>query len=232
LASHYSAHTVMDQIRGGYLTVQGGHRIGLCGEAITEEGRIAGFRRVSSINLRIAKELKGIAQPYALSLFDGDFLSSTLIIAPPGVGKTTFLRDLIRCVSSGISGQAAIRIGVADERGELSGMWEGKSQFDLGPHTDVIYGTRKGDGLIILLRGMNPQVLAVDEITHPTDLDAIFFAVGCGVSLLATAHGRHPKEMKVRPLYNKLIEHGIFRKAIIIEQKETGERVIRVEEIS
>lgn len=232
LASRHSVHTVMDQIKNGFLTVRGGHRIGLCGEAITEGGAIVGFRKISSINFRIAKEIKGIAEPFVSSLFNDNCPLNTLIIAPPGTGKTTFLRDLIRCISEGNSGYPSVRVGVSDERGELSGMWEGIPQFDLGPHTDIIFGAKKGEGAMTLLRGMSPHVLAMDEITHPADLDAIQFAAGCGVSLLATAHGRCLKEMSVRPLYKNLFERRFFQMAILIDVCKTGKRIVQLEEIS
>lgn len=232
LSSRYSVHTVMDQIRKGFITVSGGHRIGLCGEAITENGEIIGFRKLSSVNVRIARDVKGLARPFVSSLFHDDRFSNTLIISPPGAGKTTFLRDLIRCLSEGTAKKRALRIGVADERGELSAMWDGHPQFDLGRNTDILFGAGKSESLISLLRGMNPQVLAVDEITHPTDVQALFQAAGCGVALIATAHGQTHEEMRIRPIYKDMLEKKIFKKALLIKVRDNGKRSITVEELS
>lgn len=230
LASQSSVHTVLDRVRNGFVTVHGGHRIGLCGTAVTDTGKIVGFRTLSSLNIRIAHEIKGSARPLIPQLLEGKKLQNTLILAPPGAGKTTLLRDLIRCLSDG-DGVPIHRVGVADERGELAGLWEGEPQMELGRHTDVLDGAEKASALLMLLRGMNPQVLAMDEITHPTDVDALCQAAGCGVALLATAHGTTVESMNLRPIYRRLLRQGIFRRVIRIERGSNGERWPGVEEL-
>lgn len=229
-ASHHSVHTVLERMCSGFITVRGGHRIGLCGLAITEDGKSKGFRQLSSLNLRIAKEIKGGAERIISELVEDGMLLNTLIVAPPGAGKTTLLRDLIRCVSEGCS-LSSRRVGVVDERGELGALWQGMTQMDLGKRTDVLEGLPKADALLMLLRGMNPQVIAVDEITEPADTKTILQAAGCGVTLLATAHGTDVEEMKLRPVYRELFQWNIFRRAVMIQIMENGKRKIRVEEI-
>lgn len=229
-ASQYSVHTILERMRNGFVTVRGGHRIGICGLAITEQGRGNGFRQLSSLNIRIAREMKGIATGIAPKLFENNFFQNALIVAPPGVGKTTLLRDLIRCISDGI-GVPAMRIGVADERGELGALWDGEAQMDLGNRTDILEGVPKSDAILMLLRGMNPQIIAMDEITDATDVNAILQVVGCGVSLLATAHGNSIEEMKHRPIYRELLHRNVFRCAVMIQLSEKGLRTIRVGEI-
>lgn len=230
LASQASLHTVLDQLSQGYLTLPGGHRLGLCGRAVLREGRVQSLRDFSSANLRIARQVPGAARPVVGQLWMEDRLANTLILAPPGLGKTTLLRDLVRCLSSGESA-VPLRVGVADERGEVAALWEGRPQLDLGPRTDVVEGCPKAEGLILLLRAMNPRVLAVDEVTAPADVEALELAAGCGVSLLATAHGQSRIDLERRPLYRKLLSAGILERMILI-RREGGARVYEVEELN
>ena len=230
LASQYSAHTVLDRVKNGFLTLPGGHRMGLCGTARVERGEVEGFQTLSSLNIRIARERKGLARAIAPRLMGEDGLESTLLLAPPGVGKTTLLRDLIRCLSDG-DGVPAMRVSVADERGELAAAWEGTAQMDLGRQTDWLDGAPKAEGLLLLLRGMGPQILAADEITRTEDVEAICQAAGCGVSLLATAHAKDVKGMTLRPVYRELLRKNIFRRAVVICRDEDGKRIMKVEEI-
>ena len=227
IATQSSVHTALDRIRNGYITIRGGHRVGMCGSAVTKEGNIHNFREISSLNIRIARQIIGAGEELIRELLEYGELPSLLIVAPPGAGKTTILRDLVRGLSDGVCGQP-LRIGVADERGELGALHNGVPQLNLGSHTDIIDGCRKADGLMILLRGMNPQVLAMDEITSPEDIYALEEAAGCGTVLLATAHGGNLLDLKQRPLYRRLVEQRIFQKVLFIE-RYCGERRYRIE---
>lgn len=228
IATQASAHTALERVRQGFVTVRGGHRLGICGTAVVKEGVIHNMRCISSLNIRIARQIPGIAHDLLCQIRRESALPSILILAPPGAGKTTLLRDLIRGLSDGVGGKA-LRIGVADERGELAASWDGVMQMDLGSHTDVVDGCKKSDGLMILLRGMNPQVLAMDEITAPGDIDALETAAGCGVALLASAHGYSVEDMRRRPLYAMLLQRKIFQKILLIKV-EGGVRRYRLEE--
>ena len=222
-AGRGSVHTVLDQLRSGYVTAAGGVRVGICGEGATREGELLSFRRITSLALRVPHALPGVARPLLPQLAEGGELSNTLILSPPGLGKTTLLRDLIRCVSLG-EGVRPRRVGVADERGELGA---GALRRHLGPRTDVLENCPKAAALLMLLRGMAPQVLAVDEITAPEDLRAIQEAAGCGVTLLATAHGGSWEELRLRPLYRELLDQGIFRTFVVLSLAQ-GKRVYTV----
>ena len=228
-ASRFSAHTVLDQVRAGFVTIRGGHRIGLCGEAAVQNGKICSLRRLSSLAIRVAKPACGPAQEVLDAVGGRDRLYSTLVVAPPGAGKTTLLRELVRRISDG-EGAKPLRVGLADERGEVAAVWEGRAQLDVGARTDVMTGCPKAAGLAILLRGMNPEVLAADEITAPEDIEAVSAAAGCGVTLLATAHGRSREDLHRRPLYRDLMALGVFRYAVFLENRR-GVRCVRVEEL-
>ena len=228
-ASRWSLHTVLDQVCRGFVTVEGGHRVGLCGTAVMEGGEIRSLRDLSSASVRIARQIPGAAAPVAAALWEGEQLQDTLILAPPGAGKTTLLRDLIRSLSQG-EGHVPLRVGVADERGELAALYRGRPQMDLGEHTDVVEGCPKAVGMMLLLRGMTPQVLAVDEVTDGADVQAMRQAAGCGVVLLATAHGTDRADLLRRPLYRAMLEEGIFRRLVTI-CRDGAERTFRVEKL-
>ena len=230
LASRASLHTVLPQLCRGYLTIQGGHRLGLCGTAVMREGELHSLRQFSSANLRVARQIKGAAAGLLPRLCRDGVLESTLILAPPGAGKTTLLRDLIRMVSDG-EGCPPLRVSVADERGELAALWNGVPQLEVGRGTDVLEGCPKAQALMLLLRAMGPQVLAADEITAPEDVDALRTALGCGVTLLATAHGAGRCDLERRALYRPLLEEGCFRHLVRILRGPEGRRFL-VEELS
>lgn len=221
IASRWSLHTVLEQLRAGYLTVEGGHRIGLCGGVVCEGGKVQNLCHLSGVNLRIARQIRGVACSVVDRLWKEGRLNNTLILAPPGAGKTTLLRDLIRCISEGESGPG-LRVAVADERGELAAAWQGRAQMELGRRTDVLSGCPKAVGIPMLLRGMNPQVIAVDEITVQEDIQAMEQAVGCGVSLLATAHGGGTEDLRHRPIYREMMDKEIFQTVITICATEEG----------
>ena len=179
----YSRYAVTDTIAQGYLSAPGGFRVGLCGTAVMENGKNQNLRQLSSAVIRIAKEQIGVSDVILPQLMGTDGIHSTIIVAPPGLGKTTLLRDLIRNLSNGTEELSAHRVAVVDERGEIAGTYHGAPQLSVGCHTDILDGVPKSIGIMMLLRAANPQVIAVDEITAVEDLPAISQAANCGVKL-------------------------------------------------
>ena len=212
IATGASAHSAMESIRRGFVTVRGGCRIGLCGTVVVGRNGIEGMRHISSLNIRIPREVRGCAAAVWDELMSGG-LPSILIISPPGGGKTTLLRELCRLASN-----FGVRVSLADERGEVAAVWDGVPQFDVGRRTDVLTGAPKGEAVALLLRSMNPEIIALDEITAPEDIFAIEQAACCGVRLIATAHARDLRELASRPLYSGLLQKRIFEAVIRIRR--------------
>ena len=230
LATEFSRYAAAETLREGYLSVRGGFRVGLCGTAVMKDGANTNLKNFASAVVRIAREKRGIADERAPKLFpDGEF-ASTLILSPPGGGKTTLLRDLVRRLSEGVEGCGPRRVSLIDERGEVAVMYRGEPQMDVGPHTDVLDACPKALGIPIVLRAMNPQIIAVDEITVREDLKAAAMAAGCGVRLLATIHAADVEELTQKPLYRQLLEDRVFRLAVRIVRTEAG-RAYEVEEL-
>lgn len=212
-ATNASVHTAQSSIAKGFINCSGGIRIGMCGTGIIDDGKVTGMRGISSLAIRIPHEIRGCGQA-AIDRIKAEPRDSVLILSPPGYGKTTFLRECIRQLSD--SGK---RVSVADERGELAAVHRGVPQFDLGNASDIMSGVPKAQAVMMLLRAMNPQIIAMDEISSPEDVEAAETASGCGVRLIATAHAADKSELCSRPVYRRLLELGVFKNAVVIENR-------------
>ena len=210
VASRYSPWTA-ESAANGYITIHGGHRIGICGVATSDKGVVSGIHSVTSLCLRVSRDFPGIAEK-ALSI-----LGSVLIIGSPGTGKTTLLRDLIRQRSN----QGHGSIAVVDERGEIFPYFQGEFCYFPGKQTDVLSGCSKAHGINSVLRSMNPVTIAVDEITAEEDCAALLHAGWCGVQLLATAHAGNRSDLFSRPIYRPILESRLFDMLLIMDTNKT-----------
>ena len=227
MVTGYSRYAVSETLSKGYLIGRGGFRVGVCGTAVLRDGANTNLRDISSVAVRISRQVRGLAEPLLRELWEPEGFPSTLLLAPPGVGKTTLLRDMICALSDGDEQRPACRVGIVDERGELAGMYRGVPQLDVGFHTDVLDSCPKTLGIPMLMRSANPQVIAVDEITTAEDLTAMAAAANCGVALLATIHALDEEELRRKPLYPVLAASQVFRRLITISV-EAGQRRYQV----
>ncbi|HEY4551903.1 MAG TPA: stage III sporulation protein AA [Bacillaceae bacterium] len=214
LANH-SFYTLDEELRKGYVTIDGGHRIGLAGKVILENGYVKAIRNLASFNIRIAREKRGAAEPLIPYLYNGMW-KHTMIIGPPQTGKTTILRDLARLISSGYPsmGIPSFKTGIVDERSEIAGCVDGVPQLSLGTRVDVLDACPKAEGMMMMIRSMSPEVLVVDEIGREEDSFAIKEAVHAGISLVTTTHGRGFEDIRKRPILSSLIEEKVFERYI------------------
>lgn len=214
--SNYSLYAYENEMRQGFITIEGGHRVGMAGKVVMEEGKIKNLKYISSINIRVAHEIKGCADKIFPYITKERQICHTLIISPPRCGKTTLLRDMIRQISNGNRWVKGVPVGVVDERSELGGCYMGTAQNDLGIRTDILDCCPKADGMLMLIRSMSPQVIAVDEIGAREEICAIEYALHCGCKMLATAHGISMEEMKKKPFFEQMIREKRFERYIVL----------------
>jgi len=222
--SNYSLYAWQEELRNGFLTIQGGHRIGLAGGTTNQDGHISGISYLTFYNIRVAHEKIGCAEkilPYI-------FVYNTLIISPPGAGKTTLLRDCIRSFSYGIGIGRGIKIGLVDERSEIAASYHGIPQNDVGPRTDVLDGCNKPEGIRMLLRTMSPQVIAVDELGTEEDFIAVEQAAYSGCKVIGTIHAGNIRELQEKPILKKWCDKELFERFVFIEKGENGMRNLKV----
>lgn len=219
--SNYSLYAYENELRQGFITVEGGHRVGMAGQVIIENGRVKNLKQISSLNIRVSHEILHCADKLFPYITYNKQLYHTMIISPPRCGKTTILRDLIRQISDGNKWVKGCTVGVVDERSELAGCYQGIPQNHMGMRTDVLDGCPKADGMLMLIRSMSPQVVAVDEIGAPEDVQAIKYAMHCGCKMLATVHGESMEEIRKKPLFEQLLREQCFERYVVLCNKTT-----------
>ena len=217
--SGYSLYAYEDEIRQGFLSVQGGHRVGVTGKVILDGNRIRGMKYISCINVRLAHEIQGCAEEVLPYIQTREQIMHTLIVSPPRCGKTTLLRDIIRQVSNGSPEHAGLTIGVIDERLEIGACYQGIPQNELGIRTDILDCCPKAQGMMMLIRTMSPQVIAVDEIGSREDLEAIEYVMNCGCKLVATVHGNSMEDIRQKPVLRKMVLEKWFERYVILNNR-------------
>lgn len=214
LMSNYSLYAVEEEIKQGYITIKGGHRIGISGKAVLEGEKIKTIRNLNAVNIRISHQLIGCAENLYKKLFDRDRLYHVIIAAPPMCGKTTILRDISRILSN--SGR---KTALIDERSELAGCFNGIPQNDVGMRTDVMDSCPKALGMMLMLRSMSPEVIVADEIGRKEDIYAIEEVINSGIKLICTVHANDLEDMRKRPVLKELLDKNIFEKIVILSRK-------------
>lgn len=217
--SSYSLYAFEEEIKQGFITIQGGHRIGIAGKTITDEHGIRSMKFISFINVRLSHQVRGCASAVLPYLYVCGEVQHTLIISPPRCGKTTLLRDIIRQVSNGTSAEPGVTVGVIDERSEIGACYQGIPQNELGIRTDILDCCPKAQGMMMLIRTMSPRVIAVDEIGSREDLEAIEYVMNCGCKLIATVHGSSIEDIRQKPVLRKMVLEHWFERYIILNNR-------------
>ncbi len=213
IATGSSVYSVSDEIKNGFITVSGGHRIGISGRTVIKEDKVSFIKDISSLSYRLACEVIGAADKAMPYILHNGKINNTLIISPPGAGKTTMLRDVVRQLS-----HSGYRVSVVDERREIAAMLEGRSIFDLGYFTDVLDGCSKADGMLMMLRSMSPDVIVTDEIGTLSDIEAIEKITNSGAVVIATVHGENIAAVKRRADLKRIAE--FFDTAITLSRRK------------
>ncbi len=214
--SGHSLYRLEDELREGYITIRGGHRVGLAGEASTVNGRLQQLQHITFFNIRIAKEIPNVALPFIHAIREDTAYCNTLIIGAPQTGKTTILRDVARLIGNGYGEQTAKKVGIIDERSEIAASLNGIPQHEVGRRTDIIDACPKVEGLMMMIRSMSPEVLIVDEIGKQADVQALMEAMFAGVKIICTVHGTSIAEIKQRPSLHVLFTERAFERYIVL----------------
>lgn len=230
----YSIHSYMDDIKKGFITLRGGHRVGLVGKTIIENKEVKNIKNISSLNIRISREIIGCSDKIMSHIMGAkDTINNTLIISPPQCGKTTLIRDIVRNLSSGnekldIRGR---KVALIDERNEISGSYQGIAQMDVGIRTDIIETCPKDIGIMMLLRSMSPNVIVTDEIGSINEIKALYTALNGGVSLITTVHGDSIDDIKSRKELSKLVDGELFKTIIILSSKKGAGTIDKIYDV-
>lgn len=221
-----SIYAYQTQISEGFLTITGGHRVGISGNAVIKDGKVSNINNIYSLNFRIAKQIKGCSKEIIKNIINNNSIISqhTLIVSCPGAGKTTVLRDLVRNISNGIPEEniKGVDVSVIDERAEIAAMYKGIPQNDVGIRTDVINNVPKPIGIKMAVRSLAPKVIVADEIGNKNDAEAINYAICSGVTGIFTAHGNSMQDLKKNPEINDLLNLNIFKNIVFLDENSKG----------
>lgn len=223
----YSIYAFEEEMRQGYITVTGGHRVGMVGQAVTDgRGKVRTLKHICGMNIRVAHQVIGVAEPVLPAVYKDAYPRSVLIVSPPGAGKTTLLRDLVRCLSNGNRYGTGVTVGIVDERSEIAGSYLGQPQNEVGMRTDVLDACPKSEGMMMLLRTMSPKVIAIDELGSEEELQSVRVVASCGSKVVATMHGDSMEDLKRRKWMDVILQEKLFE-IIIFLKREKGKCLVR-----
>jgi len=214
--TEHSLYRMEEQLQEGYITIQGGHRVGLAGKVTIKNNKLVQLQHISFYNIRIAKEVENVALPLIPYIIAESGYRNTLLIGPPKTGKTTMIRDMARMISSGNSYIHPKKVGIIDERSEIAASIAGVPQHNVGRSTDVMDACPKDTGMMMMIRSMSPEILIVDEIGKEKDVNAIIEAILSGVTIICTVHGHSLHDILKRPSMNILFKHHVFSRIVTL----------------
>ncbi|MDU6340388.1 MAG: stage III sporulation protein AA [Clostridium sp.] len=232
--SNYSLYAYEEEIKQGYITIKGGHRVGIAGECVISNGEIKTIKNISSLNIRISKAVVGSAKKIMPIITGGDRIYNTLIVSPPKCGKTTILRDITKNISNGVYslGLKGKKVVIIDERSEVAACYNGVPQMDVGIRTDVLDNCLKKTGMIMAIRSLSPDVLICDEIGTLGEVEALNMAFNSGVNIVVTVHGFDIEDIYSRKVFKELIDESIIERVVILSSRKgagTIERIYKIE---
>lgn len=232
--SNYSLYAYEEEIKQGYITIKGGHRVGIAGECVISDGDIKTIKNISSLNIRISKAVVGASKKIMPIITGGDRIYNTLIVSPPKCGKTTILRDIARNISNGMYsiGLKGKKVVIIDERSEIAACYNGVPQMDVGIRTDVLDNCLKKTGMIMAIRSLSPDILICDEIGTLGEVEALNMAFNSGVNIVITVHGFDIEDIYSRKVFKELIDESIIERVVVLSSRKgagTIERVYKIE---
>lgn len=219
--SNYSLYAYEEEIKQGYITIKGGHRIGIAGECVLSQGEVRTIRNISSLNIRICREVKGCSNEVMKFITENNRVFNTLIVSPPKCGKTTILRDIARNISNGmpINSLMGKKVSIIDERSEIASCFNGVPQLDVGIRSDILDNCLKKDGMIMAIRSLSPDILICDEIGTEGDMEALNMAFNSGVNIIVSIHGYSIEDIYRRRIFKDLLENSILDRIIVLSNK-------------
>lgn len=220
--SSYSIYAYDDEIKQGYITIKGGHRVGICGKCVLDGEKVKTIKYPASLNIRICREVEGCSNKILPYVLKSSMVENTIIISPPNCGKTTLLRDIAKNLSNGIKrlNLRGVKVCVIDERSEIASCVNGVPQLNIGLRTDVLDSCPKSQGIMMAIRSMSPEVIVCDEIGSREDIESIIKAMNSGVKLITTVHGYDVEDIYEREVFKEAIENKVFQKAIVLSGRK------------